>query len=445
MTQGQTAPIRPLIILLLLAGYLLGAWFQGAKVNTNPRAHDQSAYMNYAKGLRAEGYFTHEGDRNRMPIYPGLIGLFYRPGMSDETFFRRAKIANVILSLLLLAGTWFILRRWLPRAHTDLLTAIAAFTVFMFKAPYVQCELLFYFLNLCAFVTMWKCLREPTLLRGGLAGLLAALAHLTKAAMLPAVALFGICFLIGRLGSALKKEPDARRRLPKEAAVLALFVVIFLGVLSPYLATNQRRFGRVFYNVNSTFYVWTDSWDEAMAKTHAHGDARGWPDMPPEEIPSPGKYLREHSAAQIVNRFTTGAKKMLLLAYHTFGYFKYFALCLILCMALLLQERGTVRELTRRSGRTPLAAFLWLWFIGYFLLYAFYAQISISTRFFLAQFLPVMLVFFVFLSHPALQEKPLRLAGLRLAPDTFVRFLGWLFVTDLVFTLPFRISIPGGN
>ena len=44
------------------------------------------------------------GERNRMPVYPGLLALLYDPALSPDAFFERGKQINIILSLVLLAG-----------------------------------------------------------------------------------------------------------------------------------------------------------------------------------------------------------------------------------------------------------------------------------------------------------------------------------------------------
>ena len=83
-------------------------------------------------------------------------------------------------------------------------------------------------------------------------------------------------------------------------------ILVFLLLLSPYLIESKAKYGAYFYNVNTTFYIWYDSWDEAKAGTLAAGDHLGWPDLPDEEIPSLQKYLDEHSAVEILHRFRDG-------------------------------------------------------------------------------------------------------------------------------------------
>ena len=59
----------------------------------------------------------------------------------------------------------------------------------------------------------------------------------------------------------LKQRATSRARF-RMLAVTALVGVVFLATVSPYLHTSKERFGRWFYNVNTSIYMWADSWDE---------------------------------------------------------------------------------------------------------------------------------------------------------------------------------------
>lgn len=117
--------------------------------------------------------------------------------------------------------------------------------------------------------------------------------HLIKASVLPTLLLATPLLIIRGMtrgqndeagpGSASLRQP---RRVLHNAACALVLLGCFLVVVFPYIRTSKERFGRYFYNVNSTFYMWYDSWDEAERGTKAHGDRDGWPNMPADQIPS---------------------------------------------------------------------------------------------------------------------------------------------------------------
>src|SRR5262249_21225780 len=129
------------------------------------------------------------GERNRMPLYAGFLALFYHRDLSDPDFFEVAKRANIYLSLGLIVILALIFFRELPPLVATNLTAIVTFGIFIFKAGYAQSELLFYFLMFVTFLGCWHLLRGSTGWRAvaiaAATGLVAGLAQLTKAAMLP--------------------------------------------------------------------------------------------------------------------------------------------------------------------------------------------------------------------------------------------------------------------
>lgn len=158
-------------LVLVAAGlYWSGATRQAENVNTNMVRGDQSAYMNEVRRYAADplGYVS---GRNRMPMYPLLQAAAYRPELSEEASFRRAIRFNMVLSVLLLAALYPVLRTVLTPLPAGVVLAITAFTVWVFKAGFVQAELLFYFLTFCLFLLMCRTLLAPTMWRGWRQGL----------------------------------------------------------------------------------------------------------------------------------------------------------------------------------------------------------------------------------------------------------------------------------
>jgi 4-amino-4-deoxy-L-arabinose transferase-like glycosyltransferase len=380
----------------LMIIYVSAALRHARLVNTDRGSTDQSAYMGYARSL-AESNYTFIGDRNRMPLYPALQSLVYDPQASPEKYFARAKQVNIALSIACLLVLSVLLLRHLPATAAAALIVMLAFTVFVFKAGYVQSELLFYTLNFSSFLLMNRLLHQPSWKWGLLTGVVIGLSHLTKASVIPGLALFLLIAAL-KLLAALSSARRQRGRSPREAsggpslaihlATWACVVAAFLVTVGPYILNSKRVYGHYFYNVNSTFYLWYDSWDEVKEGTRGHGDRYGWPDMEPEMIPSPAKYLREHSPAEMLGRLSGGLEVLLTQAVHSYGYFKYEALYVCCALALALVYRRKTLELLREYG------FLWLfnglYFGAYVLLYAWFSPICSGNRLPLAQFLPFM-------------------------------------------------------
>ena len=254
------------IVLLLVVGvlYIYGANLQ-IVLNDDMGKTDQSAYMNYARGMSVTNY-TFVGGRNRMPLYPFLQSLFYRPSMTDEAFFELGKRVNLILSIGILVVLAIIFRQNFNLFSSFNLLLIVAFTVFIFKAGYFQAEILFYFLNFILFLLMWKSLQHISWGLAILTGFVAGLAHLTKASILPGLVIFFVLGVFKLIWIASRKnysrnEPEMSGSIVRQSLGYLLVLVVFLITVFPYISTSKRLFGRYFYNVNSTFYVWYDSWE----------------------------------------------------------------------------------------------------------------------------------------------------------------------------------------
>lgn len=108
------------LLLVSLARFPWGTGRQSAR-NADMRLFDQFAYMNYAKQLAHTG-FHYEGDRNRMPVYPSIMSLFYKNAMSDEQFFEIGKRIGIGIGIIVLIMT-FLLFKLASRAN-DALTAV---------------------------------------------------------------------------------------------------------------------------------------------------------------------------------------------------------------------------------------------------------------------------------------------------------------------------------
>lgn len=397
LSRGRSVRRSVWVLLAIAVGvglaivYWRGAQQNLIRVNTDPGQRDQNAYIGYAEDLLNEDY-SHVGNRNRMPVYSFLLSFALNPAELREVAFVRAKYFSVGLSLALLAAIGALFFRSFSPLEASTLLLITAFALYIFRAAYVQPELLYYTLVAFLFVSMLRYLTRPSIGLAVAIGVLAGLAHLTKASVLPGLVLFLLVAFGWGLGRALR---DARRTrgVPIEsfshAVNLALVVGFFLLTVFPYIKNSWYRFGRPFYNVNSTFYVWYDTWEEVERGTKTQGDRSGWPDMPASQIPSYGKYIREHTPGDMVGRLLHGASLTIDEAVGSYGYAKYIVL---FSLALLLALGLNRRRLGDGFRRYPqVAIFLIVYFVAYAVLYAWFAQIVDGNRLVLALLAPLLL------------------------------------------------------
>jgi hypothetical protein len=225
-----------------------------------------------------------------------------------------------------------------------------------------------------------------------------------------------------------------------------VFAACFMIVVFPYIRQNKTLFGRYFYNVNTTFYMWYDSWEEVSKGTRDHGDKVGWPDMPEDQIPSMRKYLRDHTNRQIAARVVGGTGAIWGLTWRSYGYAPFVIFYLVCLAAIALQNKTEFRRWIAMRKNAVLAFFVVAYFGGYLLVYAWYTAIALSDRFALALFLPAMFVFVRFLALA--QRENWRLARIRgrsipasaVGPAVLAMLLAYA-----VFVFPYRISTMFGG
>ena len=436
--------------MVLLAAAVLFVWGaerQSQRVNTDLNKTDQKAYINYARQLRESNYqFT--GTRNRMPLYPLLMSLAYQPGMDDDDFFEAGKRVNIGLALAVLALTWGVLWFYVNPFDATIAALVTALTVLIYKAPYFQAEILFYGLSFVLFVLLLALVSRPRLVVAVAAGVVAALAHLTKASILPAVALAVACISLLMLLRAFKERPAAEslwQQVKGPVLSLLVFGAVFLAILFPYLRTSKEIYGHYFYNVNSTFYFWYDSWNDVEQGTKAHGDRDGWPDMPPEDTPSIAKYLREHTVQQMLTRIGWGLGVVAYSAAVSSGYLTFVLLYLLFLGILLWQHRVAFWRNVVQSKRLPAVIFVAGYFIGYLLLYAWFTPINAGSRFTLALFLPAMFVFTRLIDYAQRHQWDVTILGAKIPAAALNRFVLLLLVIYLITDFPFKVgSFYGG-
>jgi hypothetical protein len=391
-----------LLLGAVLALFLWGSARHSRMVNTDVTSFDQNAYLYYGRLLHETGY-EYVGDRNRMPAYPMLLSLIYTPDWSEQDFFVAAKTANRIFSAFLLLVLWFILAGQLRKYTAANVFLVAVFTVFVFKAAYVQAEVLFYLLNFVLFLLLCRIWIKPDFRWAIATGVLAGLTHLTKASVLPELLAF---LVFGCLKTAMEAWPrnrhlDSKSSWQKRSASLVFLTLCFILTILPYSLTSKKIFGQYLYNVNSTFYFWVDTVQEWKEGPKAHGDRFGWPDLPAEQIPNAAHYIKKYGVGHILERLATGGRTMIQACRHSFGFFKYLMAYGLFFLFMILHNRTWVRLWLKKN--ILLVLFIASVFAGYTILMAWWNYLGPQVRHILAFLLP-----FLFTVAFALEQLPNR-------------------------------------
>ena len=418
-------------------------------MNQNPTFSDQESYLSIAKQAY-ETDFQYRGDRNRMPIYPYLLALLYNTEMSTSVFFELGKIFNVLLSFMLLIGLFLIFQTHLSKAKAFLLTFIVGSSLFIYKSGYVQPELLYYFMYFVSYFLMQKMLSKPKIELSIVTGIIIAATYLVKASVVPSMIIFlGLLFFKHlKLHTSLNSKMSNIIRSIGLAFIPSLVVLItFLFISASYLFENKKVFGKYFYNVNTTFYVWYDSWDNVVPGTYSHGDRVGWPEMPDNEIPSMQKYFKEHSIQQVVERFKLGSQSQLRNITKQYSFFNYplvYSLVLIICLAINLPSSLKIVK------QNIYQILLFVFVIGANLaLFSFYSPITnyLDARFTYGLYLPYIYTMFLSIAtisrennwninNPLLGKRALQLFVFETANLIVIGLL----VFEFIYHIPIGIS-----
>ncbi|MFC1711926.1 hypothetical protein ACFLZ1_05110 [Patescibacteria group bacterium] len=156
--------------------------------------------------------------------------------------------------------------------------------------------------------------------KGFFTGVISALTFLTKASLPPLLILFFFLYILKTTKFYFKKRTD---KLKLYLLSIILFFVSFSLIIIPYLRESKKIFGSYFYNVNSTFYMWYDSWEDAQKGTYKYSDLSEYPKMPANLIPSPNKYFESHTFSQMYQRLINGYEEIVGLIFGTYRFKTY--------------------------------------------------------------------------------------------------------------------------
>jgi len=419
-----------LIVLLILAIYGFETHARRRLMSTPASLGDQGAYLAHAQNMHESGY-AYIAERNRMPVFPFLLSLIYRPGLSETQSLRQAQAFNVNLSIILLLALFLVFRKFFPPLHAIALLCATAFGVFLYRAVNAQTEVLFYFVSFCGFVLLLRMLIAPRWWLAALSGATMGLAHLTKASVLPALGVWIVVFLAQIICDFRARGDDRPRNTWRRPGMLLLVVATFLAIVFPYIQTSKRIYGQYFYNVNSTFVMWCDSSAEGWEFLSAYGHKDKWRELPSDQIPSFGKYWREHSIAQMAHRLTHGLRRVATQNAMPIGYYKFVVAFVVAGGILWLRQRQRARQLL--AEKPFAAAFCVLFFLAYLLLYGWYDAIVNDTRFILSIFLPFVFAASLFVRKMG-RDRVVAIAGWHAPfPQFFAGLLICLAVIDVLY------------
>lgn len=405
-----TAQIGVVFVIVLLSLLYYDASTQHSKIlNYATNFTDQAEYLLFAKNARLLN-FNYTGDHNRMPGYPFLQALFYHSGMSDSEFFEQGKQINILLSLILLLFMFLIFLRYISKFDSWLLILIIAFSLFIFKAPYFQAEILYYFLAFLAFLLMLKMLIRPDLWLAITTGIIIGLAHLTKASILPGLIIFAFVFATKETVSVIQEKRHNKldtqrfRKTLISFSYLLVVLIFFITTIFPYIQTMKIRFGHYFYNVNLTFYIWYDDLFQAYEAEAEHHFAEKWPShLPEDEIPGPRKYFREHSLAQIADRFWLGMGEQLNNIKSQFSVTNYHLSFLVILILVFIADIKNGLKLSRRYPY--IIGFSVVYFSVYVIAFAWYSPVAPERRFIYGLYIPFMFTLFMAIKE-LVQNQP---------------------------------------
>jgi len=151
--------------------------------------------------------------------------------------------------------------------------------------------------------------------------------------------------------------------------------------------------------------------------------------MPADEIPSMAKYLREHTAGEMIERVMDGGRKVMNRVAHSYGYADYILVYGGLLSLAVVWKWPQVRS---SLAENPFPV---LFFLGYFPLYTllcfWYSPISAGNRLILVPFVPLLLVLSSGL-QTLLKADKIRIGG---------KAIGWLTIIQLAILCKVSIDV----
>ena len=264
--------------------------------------YDENAYLDHVRTILLSENYWYLGDRNRMPIFNYFLSLFYDLNLNELKNYYNLKIANLALTSFLSMLFFLKLNKKFQNKFIFINFSFFVLVIPIFALVHQLLVESIFFISFCLMLVYFdQFYNEPSTQNGiklGFAGAFCYLLKYTGLTVFFAISLFTVIFGL----------------LNKKTIYIKRFIIVFFTffiLVSPYLYENYTNFNNhIFYNVNSEFYFWADSWEEIVDGVRANNDRVGWPTMEDSELPSFEKYVSEHSFSDVYNRFLFGFKSI---------------------------------------------------------------------------------------------------------------------------------------
>lgn len=364
-------------------------------VNTTPYWADQIDYYYYAARIAYTGG-EYAGDFNRAPLFNWLQSLHYQAGEHPRDFQQRGLWLSIVITMACSLVVFGIFTHYLRLSLAVLGYMIIAFMLYVFKAAYVQAEVLYYTASFAAFVLMCELLLRPTWWTAGLLGFTVAVAQLSKASLTAGLVAFVVVY-----GLKLLVVHGERW---KRAAMLGVALGVLLVALLPEALRARAVNAPPLYNVNTTFYIWVDDWQQVKDGIQMERPQNAYPHhIPAEDLPSLRNYLDRNGLDGLLSQTWAGLRWQVY--NHTvagFGYQHYIVLLGLMSLAALgwLYRADHAQWWALVRVGWPVLLFAALFLVGYGLLYSFYVPINPGKRFWQALIVPLVWVMLWGLQQP---------------------------------------------
>ena len=264
--------------------------------------YDENAYLDHVRTILLSENYWYLGDRNRMPIFNYFLSLFYDLNLNELKNYYNLKIANLALTSFLSMLFFLKLNKKFQNKFIFINLSFFVLVIPIFALVHQLLVESIFFISFCLMLVYFdQFYNEPSsqnAIKLGFAGAFCYLLKYTGLTVFFAISLFTVIFGL----------------LNKKTIYIKRFIIVFFTffiLVSPYLYENYTNFNNhIFYNVNSEFYFWADSWEEIVDGVRANNDRVGWPTMEESELPSFEKYVSEHSFSDVYNRFLFGFKSI---------------------------------------------------------------------------------------------------------------------------------------